>query len=147
MEGKRVLFPASRLSLSEAMDIVLLFQLNGRRCFKWYCRRYDIRLHLIGLFPAPVRYNRFVELTRRALILLLISTQLFRRGKPAGVSVIGSTPLKARHNRRIYSHNMFKTCATRVKSSAGWVYGFKLHLAANGRGDGIGRLCCEGEAV
>ncbi|MDR1218242.1 MAG: transposase [Treponema sp.] len=45
----------------------------------------------------------------------------------------GSDPLKARHNRRIHSHNVFKPYAARGKSPAGWFYGFALHLATNDR--------------
>jgi hypothetical protein len=51
-------------------------------------------LHLSSFFPTPVSYNRFVELTRYALLPLLVYTQLFRWGKPTGVSFIDSTPLK-----------------------------------------------------
>jgi hypothetical protein len=34
-EKARKWFPASRLSLSEVMTIILLFHLSGYRCFKW----------------------------------------------------------------------------------------------------------------
>jgi hypothetical protein len=61
------------------------------------------------LFPAPVSYNRFVELTRYALLPLLVYTQLFRLGKSGGISFIDSTPLKVCHNRRIYSHKGVQT--------------------------------------
>jgi hypothetical protein len=64
----------------------LLFRLSGYRCFKWYYQRY---LCLRSFFPAPVSYNRFVELTGYAL---LIYTQSFGRGKPARVGFIDSTP-------------------------------------------------------
>ena len=33
-------FPASQLSLSEVMTIILLFHLKGYRCFKWYYQDY-----------------------------------------------------------------------------------------------------------
>jgi hypothetical protein len=133
-DENRAWFPASRLSLSEVMTIILLFHLSGYRCFKWYYLRY-VCLHLLTYFSAQVSYNRFVELTSCALIPLLIYTQLFRRGKPTGVSFIDSTPLKVCHNRRIYSHQVFKTCAARGKSSTGWFYGFKLHLVINDCGE------------
>jgi hypothetical protein len=86
-------------------------------------------------FPAPVSYNRFVELMRPALLPLLLYTQRFRRGDCTGISFIDSTILKVCHNRRIYSHKVFKTCAARGKSSTGWFYGFKLHLVINDRGE------------
>jgi hypothetical protein len=81
-------FPAGRLSLSEAMSIIPLFHLSGRR-FKWHCRRY---VRLCGFFPAPVSCNRFVELTGRAFLSLPIYTRLFRREKPSGAGFIGYAP-------------------------------------------------------
>jgi len=86
-------------------------------------------------FPAPVSYNRFVELMSYALFPLLIYTQGFRRWKCSGISFIDSTPLKVCNVRRIYSHKVFKTYAARGKSSAGWFYGFKLHLIINDMGE------------
>jgi hypothetical protein len=37
--GKNPWFPASRLSLSEAMTTILLFHLSSCGCFKWYYQR------------------------------------------------------------------------------------------------------------
>ena len=127
-------FPASRMSLSEVMTVILLFHLSGYRCFKWYYQRY-VCARMGDYFPAPVSYNRFVELTRYALIPLSIYTQGFRLGKPTGVGFMDSTALKVCHNRRIYSHKVFKTCAARGKTTTGWFYGFKLHLVINDRGE------------
>jgi hypothetical protein len=86
-------------------------------------------------FPDPVSYNRFIELKSCALLPLLLYTQGFRRGKPTGIGFIDSTSLKVCHNRRIYSHKVFKMYAARGKNSMGWFYGFKLHLVINDRGD------------
>ena len=124
-------FPASRLSLSEVMTIILLFHLSGYRCFKWYYQR----VHMRDCFPCPVSYNRFVELTGYALLPLLLYTQGFRRGTCTGISFIDSTPLKVCHNRRIYSHKVFKMWAACGKSGTGWFYGFKLHPVINDRGE------------
>jgi hypothetical protein len=88
-----------------------------------------------GYFPTPVSYNRFVELMGCALLPLLVYTCGFRRGKCTGISFIGSTVVKVCHNRRIYSHKVFKILAARGKSSTGWFYGFKLHLVINDRGE------------
>jgi hypothetical protein len=127
-------FPKGRLSLSEVMTIILLFHLSGYRCFKWYYQRY-VCVYLRHYFPEPVSYNRFVELMSLALLPLLLYTQGMRRGSCTGISFIDSTCLKVCHNRRIYSHKVFKTCAARGKSSTGWFYGFKLHLVINDRGE------------
>jgi len=86
-------------------------------------------------FPAPVSYNRFVELTGYALLPLLVYTCGFRHGRCTGISFVDSTVVKVCHNKRIYGHKVFKICAARGKSSAGWFYGFKLHLVINDRGE------------
>jgi hypothetical protein len=127
-------FPASRMSLSEVMTITLLFHLSGYRCFKWYYQRH-VCAQMRGYFPNPVSYNRFVELQSCSLLPLFLYTQGFRRGKPTGIGFIDSTALKVCHNRRIYSHKVFKMCAARGKNSVGWFYGFKLHLVINDRGE------------
>jgi hypothetical protein len=152
-------FPASRMSLSGVIAVILLFHLSGYRCFKLYYQRY-VSTVLRKYFPVQVSYNRFVELMGCALLPLFVYTQGFRRGRCTGVSFIGSTFLRVCHNRRIYSHKVFKPHAARGKSSVGWFYGFKLHIVINGCGeicsfcltagniddrnlDVIGRLCRE----
>jgi len=127
-------FPASRLSLSEVMTIIVLFHLSGYRCFKWYYQSY-VCVVMRDYFPETVSYNRFVELMSLALLPLLLYTQFFRRGRCTGIGFIDSTFLRVCHNRRIYSHKVFKIWAARGKSSTGWFYGFKLHLVINERGE------------
>jgi hypothetical protein len=127
-------FPAGSLSLSEVMTIILLFHHSGYRCFKWFYVKYVCTV-MREYFPAPVSYNRFVELKSYTLVPLLLYTQSFRRGKCTGISFIDATILKVCHNRRIYSHKVFKNIAARGKSSTGWFYGFKLHLVINDRGE------------
>jgi hypothetical protein len=133
-EKKPKWFPASQMSLSEVMTIIMLFHLSGYRCFKWYYQK-DVCTRMQKYFPTPVSYNRFVELMSHALVPLVLYTQGFRRGKPTGISFIDSTSLKVCHNRRISSHKVFKICAARGKTSTGWFYGFKLHLVINDRGE------------
>ena len=121
-------FPASSLSASEVLAIIIIFHLSGYRCFKWYYKRY-ICQRIGNYFPEPVSYNRFVELMNHAMLPLLLYTQGLRRGKCTGISFIDSTAMKACHNRRIYSHKVFKGYAQRGKSSTGWFYGFKCALS------------------
>ena len=52
-----------------------------------------------------------------------------------GVSFIDSFSLNVCHNRRIYSHKVFKGIAQRGKTSVGWFYGFKLHIIINHGGE------------
>jgi hypothetical protein len=56
-------------------------------------------------------------------------------GESRGIAIIDSTPLPVCHNRRIYSHKVFKDIAKRGKSSTGWFFGFKLHLVINDLGE------------
>ncbi|MBK8964322.1 MAG: transposase [Candidatus Competibacteraceae bacterium] len=58
-----------------------------------------------------------------------------RRGQPTGLAFIDSTARAVCHNRRIHSHKAFKQVALRGKTAMGRVYGFKLHLGVNGRGE------------
>lgn len=51
------------------------------------------------------------------------------------MAFIDATALAICHNRRIYSHKVFKKIAKRGKTSVGWFYGFKLHLIINDRGE------------
>jgi len=127
-------FPKSRLSLSEVMTIILLFHLSHYRHFKAYYLEY-VCVHMQSYFTTLVSYNRFVELMGCALLPLFVYTKKLRQGKCTGISFIDSTPLKVCHNRRIYSHKVFKICAARGKNSTGWFYGFKLHLVINDRGE------------
>jgi hypothetical protein len=120
--------------LSEVMTIVILFHLSGYRCFKWYYREYVCE-RLSGYFPPLVSCNLFVELMGYSALPLVVYTQIFRWGKATGVGFIDSTPVKVCHNRRISQHRVFKGYAERGKSSTGWFYGFKLHLAINDRGE------------
>ena len=57
------------------------------------------------------------------------------QGTSTGIGFIDSTSLKVCHNRRIFSHRVFDGIARRGKTSVGWFYGFKLHLAINDRGE------------
>ena len=58
-----------------------------------------------------------------------------RLGTATGIGFIDSTSLKVCHNRRIFSHRVFKDIARRGKTSVDWFFGFKLHLAINDRGE------------
>ena len=127
-------FPASRLSLSEVMTIIVLFHLSHYRHFKAYYLEY-VCVHMQSYFTALVSYNRFVELMGCALLPLLVYTKKFRQGRCTGISFIDSTPLKVCHNKRIHRHNVFKIWVARGKNSTGWFYGFKLHLVINDRGE------------
>ena len=80
-----------------------------------------------------ISYNRFVELTPSVLILVCAYLHDCY-GRCSGVSFIDSTPLAVCHNRRITQHRVFQDVAQRGKNSVDWLFGFKLHLIVNDRG-------------
>jgi hypothetical protein len=63
---------------------------------------------------------------------------LEKRGHCTGISFIDATSLKVCYNLRIRAHRVFKGSAAHDKSSTGWYYGFKLHLAINECGEILG---------
>lgn len=123
----------SRLTLSEAMTICIMFHLSGLRTFKWYYQR-TILKHYKNFFPNLPSYNRFVELMSY-IALPMTFFAYSRNGECNGISFVDSTTLDVCDNHRIQQHKVFKGIAQRGKSSTGWFYGFKLHLAINDKGE------------
>jgi hypothetical protein len=74
------------------------------------------------------------------MALALLAYLQSRYGACTGISFIDSTSLEACHPKRISQHRVFATDAKRGKTSMGWFYGFKLHLAVNDRGELL--ACC-----
>jgi hypothetical protein len=131
--GKRHRRRATRLHPSEIMTIAILFQQSGYRTFKAFYTDY-VQVHLRAEFPQLVSYNRFIELLPRLLLPLATYLQT-HYGPCTGISFIDSTALAVCHNARIHQHRVFRVDARRGKTSLGWFYGFKLHLAVNDRGE------------
>jgi hypothetical protein len=84
-------------------------------------------------------YTRFIALIPRMIVPLLAYLQS-RYGACTGISFIDSTALRVCHPKRISGHRVFAVDARRGKTSTGWFYGFKLHLAVNDRGELL--ACC-----
>lgn len=123
----------SQLTLSEVMAICAVFHLSGYRTFKWYYTEL-VSKGFRKFFPNLTSYNRFVELMPyTALPMALFAYS--RNGKCTGISFVDSTTIDVCDNHRIQQHKVFKGIARRGKSSTGWFYGFKLHLAINDRGE------------
>ena len=119
-----------KMSTSEVMTIMVLFQLSGIRCFKWFYNQY-LAKHLSSDFPNLVSYNRFVELKNKAVLLMAVFAKTCCMGQCTGISFVDSTPLRVCKNKRIFNHKVFKGIATRGKSTMGYFYGFKLHIVVN----------------
>lgn len=87
--------------------------------------------------PRLCSYRRFVQLQSRCVMPLFFYL-LTKRGNCTSISFIDATSLKVCHNLRIASHRTFRGSATHDKSSTGWYFGFKLHLAISERGEILG---------
>lgn len=123
----------SRLCLSEVLTIMVGFHLSGYRTFKDYYLR-QVLTHQRHYFPKLVSYNRFVELLPGMLVPLCCFL-VTRFGQCSGISFIDSTKISVCHNRRIWSHKVFRALAKRGKTSVDWFYGFKVHLVVNDCGE------------
>lgn len=129
---------AGQLYPSEIMTILIHFHQSHYRTFKAYYTEY-VQVHLSSEFPRLVSYQRFVALIPSVLIPLLAYLQSCY-GACTGISFIDSTSLEVCDPKRISQHRVFATDARRGKTSTGWFYGFKLHLAVNDRGELL--ACC-----
>lgn len=127
---------ATRLSQSEVMTILVLYHASGYKNLKAFYLQEVLRRHSLD-FPGLCSYQRFVQLQSRCVMPLFFYL-LTKRGDCTGISFIDATGLKVCHNLRIPSHRTFRGSAARGKSSTGWYYGFKLHLAINERGEILG---------
>ena len=123
---------------SEVMSILIHFHQSHYRTFKAYYTEH-VQVHLTSEFPHLIRYQRFVALMPSVLVPLLAYLQS-RYGGCTGISFIDSTSLQVCDPKRINQHRVFATDAQRGKTSMGWFYGFKLHLAVNDRGESAGML-------
>src|SRR5579875_427782 len=129
---------AGQLWPSEIMTLLIHFHQSHYRTFKAYYTEY-VQVLLTREFPHLVSYTRFVALIASVMIPMLAYLHS-RYGACTGISFIDSTPLKVCDPKRIRQHRVFAADARRGKSSMGWFYGFKLHLAVNDRGELL--ACC-----
>ena len=71
----------------------------------------------------------------KGLFVPLFAFLHHHRGAVTGISYIDSTKIQVCHNKRISRNKVFKNLAKRGKTTAGWFFGFKLHLIVNDRGE------------
>ena len=118
---------------SEVMTLLIAFHQSNYRTLKHFYLKH-VCVYWGDEFPHLVSYSRFVQLQSEVLTLLVsyLSTTL---GDCSGVSFVDSTRLRVCDNRRISSHRVFAGVAECSKTSMGWFYGFKLHLAINEKGE------------
>ena len=128
--------PKKKLCTSEIMTIIIYFHHSKFRTFKDYYT--FLKMYHIQAFGAWVSYNRFLELQKQVLMHLIVFLSISCSNNLTNISFIDSTCLSVCHNKRIYSHKVFKGVAARGKTSVGWFYGFKLHLVINEFGGIVG---------
>lgn len=122
------------------MTVCVAFHLSGYRTFKWYYIKF-VEKDYLKFFPKLVSYNRFVELMPYAATPLVLFVQSVGLQSPCTcISFLDSTMLDVCDSHRIWQNRVFEGIAKRGKSSTGWYYGFKLHLAVNDRGELL-RFC------
>jgi hypothetical protein len=85
------------------------------------------------------------KLENEAVISLTIFIKKVLLGKCTGISFVDSTPLRVCKNQRIHIHKTFKGFAARGKCSMGWLFGFKLHLICNERGELLNFMVTPGD--
>lgn len=119
----------NRMSISEIMTIVVLFQDSGYRNFKTFYIKYVMR-HLREMFPDLLSYNRFIAIQPKVL-MPLCSYLRIKMDDVTGISYIDATKIEICKKKRISRNKVFKETATIGKTSMGWFFGFKLHLIVN----------------
>ena len=116
------------------MTLLIAFHQSNYRTLKHFYLKH-VCVYWGDEFPHLVSYSRFVQLQSEVLTLLVsyLSTTL---GDCSGVSFVDSTRRpRVCDNRWISSHRVFADVAECSKTSMGWFYGFKLHLAINEKGE------------
>jgi len=143
--GKSKRGPGSLLSIPEMMTILILFHQSNYRTFKHFYKDYLCK-HLTKEFPKLLSYSRFVNL-KKGLFIPLFGYLLHNRGEVTGISFVDSTKLQVCHNKRIPRNKVFKKSAKRGKTTAGWFFGFKLHLIINEKGEILSFLLTQGNVA
>jgi hypothetical protein len=123
------------ITLSEMMCIEIVYHLSGYKCFEYYYTDVVLNGALQSYFPTAPSYSRIIQLKPRMLMLIILYFQMCRIGNLCGLYYADSTSLKVCNNRRIHSNKVFKTQASRGKTSTGWFFGFKLFLVVNAFGE------------
>lgn len=125
--------PDPALSIPEMMTIIILFHQSHFRNFKHFYCDYALKF-LKKEFPKLLSYSRFVYLMKN-LFVPLFAFLVYNSGKITGIAFIDSTKIQICHNKRISRNKVFAGLAKRGKTTAGWFYGFKLHLIINEVGE------------
>lgn len=133
-QSQKIKKSPTSLSLSEIITICVFYHYSGYKNFKFYYKNH-VLVHMKQDFNKLVSYNRFIELKENAVTPLMLFLKIYCADACTGISFIDSFSLKVSHNRRIYSHKVFKGIAQRGHTSVGWFYGFKVHFVMSHLGE------------
>ena len=123
----------TQMSTSEIMTIVIHFHQSGYRPFKQYYLCH-VQRHLKSYFSPLVSDQRMVALMKRILLHLSVFLHTLT-GEKTGIYFVDSTPIKVCHIKRAKQNRIFRSLASKSKSSVEWFFGFKLHLVINNKGE------------
>ena len=107
----------------------------GYRNFKTFYTGF-LQIYWKQYFPQLPSYQRFVELTHRALYPLTLFAQL-KSGRKTGIYYIDGSCLPVCHLKRSKRNKVFQDIAQYGRTSVGWFFGLKIHLVINNLGEMI----------
>lgn len=122
---------AGKLSLSEAISIMIFYHFSGFKHFKIYYQHFILNGKW---FQNPPCYDRFIQIIP-SLFLPIIIMMHYLSGRKTGFYYVDSSHFAVCKNIRISSHKTFKGLASRGHSSIDWFYGFKLHMVINDKSE------------
>lgn len=123
----------AHLSLSEIIFIAIWYKCshfnNFKAFFSWLKQDKN---HLFKSLPCYQRMIHLINMHQLALYALHVTLM---KGQCSQYLWIDSTTLPVCKNQRIQRHKSLAIIASRGKSSMGWFYGCKLHIAMNQYGE------------
>ncbi|WP_341764357.1 transposase [Candidatus Tisiphia endosymbiont of Beris chalybata] len=127
LQGNRQRIREGKLSLSEAISIMIFYHFSPYKNLKLY---YNSQVIKGTLFSNPPCYDRFIQLILSLFIPLIVMMH-YLSGNKTGIYYVDSTYFAVCKNIRITSHKTFAGLAARGHSSIDYFYGFTLHMIIN----------------
>ena len=123
----------AQLTISEICFIAIWYKRSHFNNFKaFFAWLKEDKSHLFKYLPCYQRMIHLINMHQLALHALQVSLM---KSQNKQYLWIDSTTLPVCKNQRIQRHKSLTQIATRGKSSMGWFYGCKLHIAMNQHGE------------
>lgn len=123
----------AQLSLSEIIFIAIWYKCSHFNNFKAFFT--SLKQDKSQLFKSLPCYQRMIHLINAHQLALHALHTALTKNQQNSYLWIDSTTLPVCKNQRIQRHKSLAAIATRGKSSMGWFYGCKLHVAMNQLGE------------